>query len=131
MAVLTAQKLNVAAMLSWGSTEGEEETLLNFAEAAATTGNARGATLLQLAASGTGSYDTAGLCDTATWILVQDLNGTGLNLGFANGVTPCQIAANGIYLFKNRNATPPVLYFQNPDSGNAAAIRIAVLGSYT
>lgn len=129
-AVPTAQKLRAQIWLARGDTDGETEQLLSFTESDSVTGNLIeriGKKYAPAAANQT--IDLSTFSVTATYIMIRDLGGTGINVALDAAGVKFQIAANGVMVFKNANATPPTLYLTNPDAINNAYIEVGVLGS--
>lgn len=130
MATPTGQKLNVQLSATWGDSLGGEEKFVDFSEATSTTGNARARISKKYAAAAANqSVDLSQFVTTATWIAVVDRGGTGINFALDNTGTKLEVAANGVAMYKNANATPPTLYLTNPNADNAAYVDIIVLGA--
>ena len=132
MTAPTAEKLLAHVSLGYGSTAGAEEWLVDYNEDVATTGNQKIIIPLKyIGAAADQSLNLATYLATATFIAVIDRGGTGIKVGMAAAGTKHWVAANGIYLVKNGNTTPPTLYFDNPSATLAATIQVIVLGSST
>lgn len=126
----TTEKLNARIFMSYGSTVGRERILLDYTESTSTTGFQAVVIPVELAASATDtSLNLASYVDTATMIAVRDRNNTGVKVGLASGGTKAQVAANGFYCYKNGNATPPTLYFDNVSGSTKAFIEVIIMGS--
>lgn len=104
--------------------------LLTFDEAAATTGNAQNIITREYAASAANqALDLSAFIDTASWIIILDKGGTGINVNTVSGGTPLKIAASKCLVLGNGTSPPPTLYFTNPSATLAAFIEVVVLGS--
>lgn len=130
MAVPAASTLKVQIYVAHGSSLGSEAVLLNFSESSSTEGNRKLLLAKEYAASATDqSVDLSTFLNTATWIFVKEQSGVGVKVGLASGGTKAQIAANGVWGYKNGTATPPTLYFDNVSATDACFIEITVLGA--
>lgn len=85
----------------------------------------------ELAASATDqTVDLSTFVDTATWIVVEDRNNTGVLVGRTSGTSArLSVAANGFLMYHNAAATPPTLYFDNSSASEKAFVLIHILGT--
>lgn len=131
MTVPAADTFTAKAYLAYGSTQGSEKILLDKSVVTASGGNRWVNIPIELAASATDTQlNLSTYLDTATWIAVEEVSTstTGFNVGVA-AANKVQVATEGIYLYKNRNSTPPTLYLDNPDATNKVMLNISVLGN--
>lgn len=134
MSTPSNEKQIVKITIGYGSTAGSEEVLLVHSEDSTDyVGNVRARIPFELATSATDtSFNLASFADTATWIILKDRSGQAFHVALASGQAAGirhQIAANGVYLYKNANATPPTLYLSNPDGSNKVFGEIIILGA--
>lgn len=131
MTAPSADKFTAKAYLAFGATQGQEKILLDKSVETSSGGNRWLNIPLELAASATDTQlNLATYVDTATWIAVEEVSTgtTGFNINIASA-NKQQVAAEGVWLYKNRNATPPTLYIDNPDGSNKIMLNVAVLGN--
>lgn len=134
MTVPTSEKQIVKIAMAFGSTAGSEQVALNFSEDSTSyTGNRIVRRSYEIPVSTTdASIDLSTLVDTATWIAVVDKSGQAISYALSSGValgSRHQVAASGVSVWKNANATPPTLYLSNADASNKAFGEIIILGA--
>lgn len=129
MAAPANDTLTRKVYMAFGSTQGSEKVVVDSSETA--TGNRWLLIPLELAASASDvQLNLATYVDTATFISVQEKSTgtTGFDVGIA-AANKLSVAAGSGIDYKNRTATPPTLYFDNPDASNKVFLEIAVLGA--
>lgn len=130
MATPSSEQIKVQLYAAIGDTLGSEDRVLNYVESSSTEGNRKVVIPKEYAASASNqSLDLSAFVDTATWIIVIDRGGVGVNIALGGSDTAFQLAGNGVFAYKNANATPPTLYFDNPSSTLKTFIDVIVLGS--
>lgn len=126
----TAEQLVYRLYLAHGDDPSDRRVLADYTEASTTTGNQATAFPVELAggASNT-SVNLASYVDTATFVSIRDRGGTGFKVSLVNTGAKFQVAANGVFSFKNGVSTPPTLYLDNVSGTDATFLEIAIGGS--
>ena len=131
MATPTTERLRASMYAAFGDTDNAVKIALNYTEANTTVGNRQSKISRELAAS---EADTqlalSGEADTINFIIIEDKNNTGIQVGFGGSDNKIHIAPNGAFMFKNA-ASPMTLYLTNPSSSEKAFIEISILGTST
>lgn len=130
MATPTTERLRASVFAGFGDTDDAVETLLNYTEASTTVGNRKSKISRELATSASTTVDLSGEADTINFIMVQDKNNTGIQVGVGGSTDKLHVAANGFLIFKNA-ASPMTLYLTNPSSSDKAFVEISILGTST
>lgn len=126
----TAEQLNVRLYASHGDDPSARRVVLDHTEATTVTGNQASVIPVEIAGAGTNTQvNLASYVDTATWVSVKDRGGTGFKVSLVNTGTKFEVAAGGVFAFKNAVATPPLLYIDNGSASDAAFLEVSVLGS--
>lgn len=130
MTAPATQEIRTKFYLAWGDTDGAEELLLNHSEPATTVGNFRARIPIALPSSAANqTLNLASYCRAATYIAIVSRDANGCNINLTTDDTKFQIAGEGVFAFKNRNATPPTIYFDNPSSSEISYVDVIVLGT--
>lgn len=134
MATPATEKLVVALSAAFGSTQGAEQLLLNFTEAASVVGFQKVIIPVELPTSVTDqSLNLSTFVDTATWIIVRSRNNVGFHMQVVTGQAAgnrMQVPGNGLVCFKNANTTPPTLFFSNiTGAADKEFLEVIVLGT--
>lgn len=126
----TAEQLNVRVYASHGDDPSARRSVLDYTEASTVTGNFSAVIPVEIAGAGTNTQvNLATYVDTCTWVTIRDRGGTGFKVSLVNTGTKFEVAANGVFTFKNAVATPPLLYIDNGNASDKCFLDVGIMGS--
>lgn len=126
----TAEQLNVRLYASHGDDPSARRSILDYTEASTVTGNFSAIVPVEIAGAATNTpVDLATYVDACTWVTIKDRGGTGFKVSLVNTGTKFQVAANGVFTFKNGIATPPLLYIDNVSATDTCFLDVGIMGA--